>query len=310
MLIKNKGRPLFAFTLAAVLLSLFFSATVFAGVETDDSRQLSLSVTFTASGEAAAGAQISIYKVADMSASAAGVVYTPLIGDYEYAGITAAESAQIAAQLAEMVSTPDASLVTDNEGRVTFSGLSQGMYLVIPESTYTASDGTQYVFDPYLACVPLGIEEENGVSWIYAVESTPKTASIAESTLPDEDDSGDEGAQGGASDEENAESDTSDEDNPDENNADSEASDESDPKEEEADSDSSDEESESRDVSSEDNSEGECADSDYTDSSSSPQTGDENSWMFWCLAAALAGCTCAAGFILFEKRNGSGMQDG
>ena len=200
---EPKKRPLICIVLTAVLM-LVFGCTAFASDETeqetilkaediDPDRDLSLTVSFTVSGEAVSGAEIAIYKVADVYTENYGVFYTAVLGDYSYEGMTADESIKAAQELSEIVAGTDCERyagTTDSFGNVIFSSLSQGIYLVVLESEVFGDDGTQYVFDPYLACVPLAMEEDGIYVWTYDVVSTPKTAGYIEpeeeTTVPEE----------------------------------------------------------------------------------------------------------------------------
>lgn len=170
---------------AAIVLMLSLSVSAFAGSkmdDIDDSQELSLSVTFEIEGEPIEGAEVSIYKVANVYTEGGGVFYTSLVGDIDYEGMTAEESNKTASLLAEEVTDVFASAATDENGTISFANLEKGIYLVVLSEEYYADDGTQYIFDPYLVCVPLASEEDS--SWDYDVESCPK---VTDYITPDSD---------------------------------------------------------------------------------------------------------------------------
>ena len=144
----------------------------------DEDETLSLSVTFSADSNIVDGAQISIYRVADIYVENYLVFYEPLIGDYTYESITAEESAEIALSLSDYVSDAYATKTTDSSGTAFFEDLEAGMYLVVLDEEYTDDAGTIFTFDPFLVSVPLATEESDGVSWTYSVESFPKSTEV------------------------------------------------------------------------------------------------------------------------------------
>ena len=91
---------------------------------------------------------------------------TGVTKEYIFDGMTTSQS-NVLARLIAGAGTPDATAYTSEEGKVTFTGLSDGMYLV--------QQGEQVEgfspFDPFLVSVPL---YESG-SWDYNVSADPKT---------------------------------------------------------------------------------------------------------------------------------------
>ena len=87
------------------------SAAVLPAEDIDVSEELSLTITIEAEDTAVSGAEITIYRVADVTVKGGLVTYTALIGDYDYAGITASESNEMAAELAELLSSGSAARI-------------------------------------------------------------------------------------------------------------------------------------------------------------------------------------------------------
>lgn len=88
----------------------------------------------------------------------------------------ASESNKAAKELkaiAEQRNLSGQSAVTDKNGKVYFSNLDPGMYLVTQASSLC--QGESYLMDPYLISVPLGETGDGENEWQYAVESIPKT---------------------------------------------------------------------------------------------------------------------------------------
>ena len=188
-------KKVFVCLIAAVLASLLLTGAAYADDETDEvilkaqdidtERELSLTVEFEIDGSTVSGAQISIYKAASVYTEGGAVFYTALAGDYSYEGITAGESNEIASELSQMFEEEEAygSETTDSDGIAVFEGLEAGIYLVVLEEAAADPDGNEYIFEPYLACVPLAMEEDGEYVWTYEVVSTPKTAAISKAQI-------------------------------------------------------------------------------------------------------------------------------
>lgn len=130
-------------------------------------------------------AEIAVYKTADISCEGGGAEYT-LLPDYwslrkmrdekdvTFDGITATQSAELAEKLSQLTETFEQSAVTGADGKCTFFGLSQGMYLV--REINAEGEAAKYdTIAPYLISLPLGIKSDDGNYWKYDVLSEPKT---------------------------------------------------------------------------------------------------------------------------------------
>ena len=110
------------------------------------------------------GAEISIYKVADLKCEYGSAEYT-LLSQYEslkkykdnkdvtFEGMTVSESNQFSKNIAKLVTDADAVGITDISGKYTFKGLTQGMYLIIETKAYDEADEYE-IMDPYIVSVP------------------------------------------------------------------------------------------------------------------------------------------------------------
>jgi len=138
------------------------------------------------------GAEISIYKVADLTCENGSAEYT-LLSQYEslrkcadgrdvtFDGMTVSESTELSKKLAVLVTDAYAVGITDIAGEYTFKDLSQGMYLVIESNAY--DEAAEYeIIAPYLVSVPLAVKDNNGNYWKNDVISQPKTKIEAKST--------------------------------------------------------------------------------------------------------------------------------
>jgi len=139
------------------------------------------------------GAEISIYKVADLNCNYGSADYT-LFSQYSslkkeengrdvtFDGISGTEAEKLAKQLSEIVTQPDAIGITNAYGLCEFDDLSQGMYLIIESKSQGVADEYE-LFSPYLISVPLAVKDDAGNYWKYDVLSEPKT--IVEMKTPD-----------------------------------------------------------------------------------------------------------------------------
>ena len=142
--------------------------------------------------DAVSGAEISLYRIADITVHEGDAQYKTLEGydSFEYAGVSvdalnnyAASQVEIAKQKA-----PDKTAVTDSEGKVVFDELDYGMYLVI-ETDRSGNATKYYNFAPFCINVPFPDIEETVYQghWTYDVEVEPKTEieKIPDSSTPD-----------------------------------------------------------------------------------------------------------------------------
>ena len=180
-----------------IVCSIFFSIPTYAD-ETDFMPEISdsdksLTIHFyvqkTGVDVPIKGAEIGIYKIANLSCENGSANYT-LLPEYNsvkkvkdgedvtFNGISGTESEQLAYKINELVGQPDNANSTNYLGNCTFDGLSQGMYLV--KEINAEGDAADYeFFSPYLLSVPLAVKNgESGNSWKYDVFSEPKTMII------------------------------------------------------------------------------------------------------------------------------------
>lgn len=131
------------------------------------------------------GAEIAIYKVADLNCENGSADFTLLSQynslkkdqngkDVTFDGLSGTQAEELSKELADLVTNADAVGITDISGEYTFGNLSQGMYLVIESNSY--QNASEYeIIVPYLVSVPLAVKDNNGNYWKYDVISEPKT---------------------------------------------------------------------------------------------------------------------------------------
>lgn len=117
-----------------------------------------------------AGAQVTVYHVADISVSDDNFayIYSELFTD---CGLNLEDyrNQRFAEQLYAYVSDHKISgtaMTSDNAGRIVFTGLRTGMYLVAETKTVTG----YAAFEPFISCVPVADE----TTWSYDVDASPK----------------------------------------------------------------------------------------------------------------------------------------
>ena len=133
------------------------------------------------------GAEVGIYRIADLKTSFGSANYTVLDKyaelkktqddrDVTFEGISVSESIALAKKFAVFSETPEMTAVTDENGMCKFDDLEQGMYLVRELSA--SGDAQKYqLFEPYMISVPLAVSDirTGGKIWQYDVLSEPKT---------------------------------------------------------------------------------------------------------------------------------------
>ena len=133
------------------------------------------------------GAEVGIYRIADLKTSFGSANYTVLDKyaelkktqndrDITFEGISVTESIALAKKFAVFSETPEMTAVTDENGMCKFDDLEQGMYLVREISA--SGDAQKYqLFQPYMISVPLAVSDirTGGKIWQYDVLSEPKT---------------------------------------------------------------------------------------------------------------------------------------
>lgn len=117
-----------------------------------------------------AGAQVTIYLVAEISASDEdfAYIYSEPFTDCSL-NLEDYRNQRFAEQLYTYVSDRKISgttMTSDDAGRVVFTGLKTGMYLVAETETVTG----YAAFEPFISCVPVA----DDTTWIYDVDASPK----------------------------------------------------------------------------------------------------------------------------------------
>lgn len=166
-------------------------------------KEKSLEITYTFAGNAISGAEISIYKIVDVSVKGGRTEYsftdeyTAYAEGTDFETLTTEESIELAGKIDTSGKEETQKAVTDEAGRVTFTGLDDGMYLVVQSGKSGAA--AQYeTFGRYLVAVPYaetGEEtDENGNrtgTWIDSVACYPKTETTKIPTEPETPKTGD-----------------------------------------------------------------------------------------------------------------------
>ena len=133
------------------------------------------------------GAEVGIYRIADLKTSFGSANYTVLDKyaelkktqddrDVTFEGISVSESIALAKKFAVFSETPEITAVTDENGMCKFDDLEQGMYLV--KELSASGEAQKYqLFEPYMISVPLAVSniQTGGKIWQYDVLSEPKT---------------------------------------------------------------------------------------------------------------------------------------
>lgn len=164
---KRFKRILRAALIMLVVLGLMIPTALCAGAETPaENDKCSLTLNFTPEDNAASGVTFSLYRVADVFPEQ---VKFQALEEYNYHVLEDANStwAEKAAALKGYVDrdqkTPDATGTTDAAGKVSFTNLEKGIYLVLGSSTGDMG-GVSYTPTPSLLTLPAFSAEANG--WV------------------------------------------------------------------------------------------------------------------------------------------------
>ena len=177
---KTKRWRMLGSLLVCLLLAALLPTAATARGLIDTGKPVSLAIQYPCQG-----ITFRLYRVAEVSAYGE---YT-LTGDFKDDPVTLKQPDQagwraLAATLdgyaARDQRKPLAALETDANGRLTFSGLEAGMYLVTWQKHTT--DGYVYTPEPFLICLP-GLDGED--NWIYDVTARPKYDREKESVQPE-----------------------------------------------------------------------------------------------------------------------------
>lgn len=136
----------------------------------DPSQKGSISVQMAYGDQPVAGGSLTLYRVGDVKEDDGSYSFA-LSGDFtaseaDLADISSAKPAQELAQYAESRELPGKTAQIGDDGKVSFTGLKLGLYLLVQNET---ADG-YYKADPFMVSVPMN---ENG-AYIYTVDASPK----------------------------------------------------------------------------------------------------------------------------------------
>ena len=156
--------------LVVVLLLCSIDFTVFAKEVPDLSAEGSIHVTMQYGGSAVSGGSFTLYKAGMVQEDDSNYCFV-LTGDFAECGISledidSAERAEELAEYADAYKFVGTEKQVDNGGKVSFTGLEPGLYLLVQ---HQAASGYQAV-TPFLVSVPV---MEDGV-YVYDVDASPK----------------------------------------------------------------------------------------------------------------------------------------
>lgn len=143
------------------------------------------------SSQAVGGGVFSVYKVADLIDKEAVFRYTAASAfgnlGIDFQHMTAGKSKEAAAQLATVVQSKQlnalAVATADASGRVSFTELEDGMYLILQtDSTGEAKDYQS--LEPFLLMIPQPVQREGGIIWQKDVVAYPKAELLKKPTFP------------------------------------------------------------------------------------------------------------------------------
>lgn len=157
-----------------LILTMLLPARVLAAAGPDTDAECSLSYTYMDGDTPIVGAAVDIYLVAEL----VGNEYVP-VGDFVQLAVdmenldsgallTLAGTLKLYVELLDI--KPTASGLTDENGRLVFSGLKSGLYLVIGHKH--VQDGIEYTATPFMVYLPY-YDSTTG-EWIYDVAVSPK----------------------------------------------------------------------------------------------------------------------------------------
>lgn len=158
-----------ALLLAALLCAM--SMTAYAHETPDMTREGAISVTMTYGGKAVSGGSLTLYRVGEIREDDGNYSFA-LTGDFTGSGAALTElSSGLAEELANYAETQKLTGRTEAvgaDGKVSFSGLALGLYLLVQEE---AAKGYNEAA-PFLVSVPVN---EDG-TYVYEVDASPKVA--------------------------------------------------------------------------------------------------------------------------------------
>lgn len=147
----------------------------------------SLKIEFSVADTVIPNAEFDIFIVGDFDLEHGAFILTDVFADeFSTEGVIGSDKwDELALSMKDFVDengiSPLASGLTDNSGRVSFSGLSRGLYLVIGRDAEYA--GSTYYSLPFLVALPSW--DESAAEWIYDVEAKPKPGVITPTQSPE-----------------------------------------------------------------------------------------------------------------------------
>ncbi|MBQ3229726.1 MAG: Cna B-type domain-containing protein [Clostridia bacterium] len=178
---KKKLISIIAFALAATLIAVGLPFAVGASDTFDVEKKGSITLYYTHNGDTFEGLDIKLFRVAELFPDG---TYA-LTGEFsEYPvniyGITTQEQWDVVASTLASYAIADAIepsvLKTDSEGRVSYTELATGLYLVL--SVNTTNENGAYMFETFMLALPA--PDENEV-YQYEITAYPKCASYVPS---------------------------------------------------------------------------------------------------------------------------------
>ena len=172
--IKQGGAVVIA---AALMFSAFALPNAYAalGIETDRACSVEVVVVHDQFSELQElPITVKLYKVADIEIDGAytateafeTISFSNLVSDTEAAAAIWEEKAALAKEIIDTTEVEEDRKDTNVEGKITFTGLSKGMYLVYAQPA--TSDYNQYEFKPYLVSLPNNYYYGTGNdAWVY-----------------------------------------------------------------------------------------------------------------------------------------------
>ncbi len=171
---RNKGKGfLTGFVALAILLCMAWPtlAADSGAMDLTQSGYISLTLLDSAQNTPVPGAELTLYKIANISASGNQLKYVPR-AEFTDCGLTFEDLSQygMASHLVAYADEKDVSCIltdtTNAKGQVTFSNLTTGLYLVRQTNL---TDG-YYTMLPFLVSLPMSVD---GV-WVYDIDASPK----------------------------------------------------------------------------------------------------------------------------------------
>lgn len=188
-MLRKKYRPLPALLAALVLILSTGMNVLAADLSVDLSQAGSITIALqdkTGSHTPIAGAEFTLYQIADVEEKTETLTYR-FTSDFAGCGanlsdLSAGGLADHLAGYATAKKLTGAVNTTNSEGKVVFSKLPVGLYLLVQSSNAAGYFPTA----PFLVSIPM--TNTDGTGWIYDVDASPKAQPKPDPGTPDEDD--------------------------------------------------------------------------------------------------------------------------